>query len=112
MKGTSDADSNSISTTVSKKKKTHPKNVTQSQDVPTVVDVDQDSSGEDEKESRPGKKADVMELLEYFGVPKHKGNKVGVPMFFTTLLSNFYCNHSLFNFLISSFGYTSIFLIL
>ncbi|EGF98938.1 uncharacterized protein MELLADRAFT_94992 [Melampsora larici-populina 98AG31] len=70
-------ESNSVDKTVSKKKKPAPKKVklTQSKEVPKVVDVDQDSSGDEASETHPGKKGDVKELLKYFRVPKHKDNK-------------------------------------
>ncbi|EGF99179.1 uncharacterized protein MELLADRAFT_94846 [Melampsora larici-populina 98AG31] len=67
----------SNSQTVSKKKKTAPKKQGKDQeDVPVVIDVDQDSSGDENEDSRPGRKGDVVELLRYFGNPKHKDGEV------------------------------------
>ncbi|EGG04114.1 uncharacterized protein MELLADRAFT_89656 [Melampsora larici-populina 98AG31] len=68
-------DANEPEASTSKKKKSKTK-ATKDKTAPSVVDVDQDSSGDEVTEHRPGQSKDVQELLKYYGKPKHYKKEV------------------------------------
>lgn len=71
--------------------------------MPTVVDVDQDSSGDENVESRPGQKGEVVQLLKYYGKPTRYKQEVCLSLHDDSISSSFLSNyhdkfHSRFHF--------------
>ncbi|EGG01062.1 uncharacterized protein MELLADRAFT_92818 [Melampsora larici-populina 98AG31] len=78
-RGREEANDDEPDLNVTKKRKTVPKpKGTKDKGVPTVVNVDQDSSGDENEavETRPGHRGDVKELMRYYGAPKHYKDEV------------------------------------